>query len=217
MNKQKNVFIQSEGDSWFLRNNESIGKDRVVEILKKIEIHPSNILEVGCSSGKRLQEFKNEFQCNCFGIDPSALAIDSGKFSHPDIHLSTGTADVLPFENGTFDVIVLGFCLYVCDRSDLFKIAYETDRCLKENGVVVIIDFEPAFPYKNTYAHQPDMFSYKMNYANMFLWNPDYFQIYQELGSHYGIEKRIIQNERTSFQIIQKSAEHAYATNPFAR
>ena len=54
------------------------------------------------------------------------------------------------FPDNFFDMIILGFCLYLCDRNKLFKIASEVDRVLKENSYLVIIDFYPgSFYYKN--------------------------------------------------------------------
>jgi len=56
-----------------------------------------------------------------------------------------GTADVIPFQDKSFDIVIFGFCLYLCDRDDLFKIAAEADRVLKTPGWLLIKDF---------YSHQ---------------------------------------------------------------
>jgi len=95
--------------------------------------------------------------------------------------LMQATADNIPFENNRFDLVIFGFCLYLCDRKDLFKIAYEVDRVLADGGELAILDFSPAFPYRNPYSHQPGIFSYKMAYADLFTWNPAYFPIYQHV------------------------------------
>ena len=215
MSNQKKVFIESEGDAWFLRNSQTDSQDKLIAILKQLEISPSKVLEIGCSSGNRLSQIYQTFGSSCFGIDPSSKAIEEGKIANPAIHFQTGTADALPFENNEFDLLIFGFCLYVCDRNELFKIAYEADRCLKDNGYLVIIDFEPPFAFRNSYSHRPGLFSYKMDYGKMFQWNPSYFEIFNLITSHYENEKRRDPNERISFKIIEKNEEAAYILDPF--
>ena len=50
----------------------------------------------------------------------------------PDVKLKIGTAEKLKFEDDKFDLIIFGFCLYLCDREDLIKIVDETNRVLKK-------------------------------------------------------------------------------------
>ena len=131
------------------------------------------------------------------------------------MNLSLGTADALAFEDGSFDVITLGFCLYLCDRKDLFKIAYEIDRCLKDDGYLVIKDFSPPFPYRNNYCHSDGIFSYKMKYPSMFEWNPNYFQIYNMVFTHSGNDKREQPDERIAITVLNKNTKQAWTLNPF--
>ena len=115
-----------------------------------------------------------------------------------------------------FDTIYLGFCLYLCERKDLFKIAYEVDRCLKDGGQVIVKDFYPPFPYKNPYTHGEDMFSYKMDHSKMFSWNPEYTTIYQEIFTHSGYEDVNNANERLAFTILRKLSEGSFPDNPYS-
>lgn len=39
---------------------------------------------------------------------------------------------------------------------------------------MLILDFAPPFPYRNTYRHCLGLYSYKMRYRNMFCWNLEY-------------------------------------------
>ena len=213
---QKNVFLNSEGDAWFERNfSSSTGKeksenDNILEIIREYNINPKNILEVGCSDGWRLKLFREEFKCGCYGIEPSEKAVEKSKNISNNIEVVQGTADSLPYEDNTFDVLVYGFCLYLCDREDLFKIAYEGDRVLKDGGYIIIQDFSPPQPYRNQYIHKNDVFSYKMQYSEMFLWNPIYYKISSKVFTHSGIEKIEIPDERVSIELLQKNAKYAY-------
>jgi ubiquinone/menaquinone biosynthesis C-methylase UbiE len=220
MKKQKEIFKNSEADEWFLRNNRSNSDTKVkdchiIKSLKELEIVPKKILEIGCSNGIRLNNLNNIFGSECFGIDPSDMAIENGKKQFPNISLKVGLADLLPFESNSFDLIIFGFCLYVCDRSDLFKIALEADRCLSDKGYLVILDFYPPFPYKNKYSHVNGVFSYKMNYAKMFLWNPIYNEVLIRVFGHADFYNYNLPNEKVSVIILSKNEEFSYPKEPY--
>jgi len=105
------------------------------------KLYPKSVLEIGCSNGYRLQKLHKTYSCSCYEIDPSDNAIKDGQKQYPTLNLYKGDATKLPFTDKKFDMVIFGFCLYLCDREDLFKIAYEADRVLKKNGHIVIYDF----------------------------------------------------------------------------
>lgn len=209
---QKDIFLHSEGDQWFERNNNlsNTPTDTIVKTLLNIEISPKKVIEIGCSNGARLNLIHDTFKSECFGIDPSHKAIEQGSRVYKNITLQTGTADSLPFEDNYFDMIIFGFCLYLSDRKDLFKIAYEADRCLKDNGHIVIKDFYPPLPFKNKYTHKEGVYSYKMNYSNLFTWNPAYNEIFTDVFSHDGYTKRNMPNEKIAISILHKDMGNAF-------
>ena len=209
--KQKEKFSSSEGDEWFNRNIESSTEsDKIVQLFKSIELFPKRVLEIGCSNGNSLNLMKDIFGSECWGMDPSSEAIKNGSEKYPDIHLSTGTADSLQFEDNSFDTIIFGFCLYLCDRNDLFKIAYEADRCLKDGGTLVIKDFYPTFPYKNNYSHLDSVYSYKMDYSKIFKWNPSYAEVANIVYTHSGFGLVNVPDEKISITVLRKNEQFAY-------
>ncbi len=222
MKTQKEIFENREADQWFIRNKKkyedtNVESNIVVESLKTIEIIPKKVLEIGCSNGTRLNDFNKAFSSECFGIDPSIKAIENGKEQYPHIDLQVGTADSLPFDDDSFDMIIFGFCLYLCDRKDLFKIAFEADRCLANNGFLIIYDFCTPFPYKNTYTHTEDVFSYKMDYAKLFNWNPLYNKIFHTVFSHSGFSTRHIPDENVAVTILHKNEDFTYPLEPYKK
>ncbi|MGB6911936.1 MAG: hypothetical protein WBE42_04170 [Pseudolabrys sp.] len=52
--------------------------------------------------------------------------------------------DLSAFGPDTIDLLIYGWCLYLCDREDLFKIVTEGDRILKDSGYLVVYDFHAA-------------------------------------------------------------------------
>ncbi|MEJ2170832.1 MAG: class I SAM-dependent methyltransferase [Desulfobacterales bacterium] len=220
MKTQKEIFRIEEGDRWFDRNRKSSnsGKDTaddIISLIKLNELSPERVLEIGCSNGQRLELIRNAYQAECYGIDPSSKAIADGKNRYPKISLQVRTADVLPFDTGSFDMIIFGFCLYLCDRQDLFKIAYEADRCLKNEGSLIIKDFYPPFAYRNRYSHYDGVFSYKMDYSRMFTWNPAYAEISKIVFTHSGFTLRDVPDEKVAVIVLRKNEHHAYPTEPF--
>ena len=192
---QKNIFLKFEADEMFLRNKEKLSnkdynKDEIYQLLKK-KIKKDDrykILEIGCSGGKRLDFLKRQFpNCFFFGIDPSKKAIQN---NNRKINLKIGTADQLPYSDQKFDIIIYGFCLYLCDNQDLFKIASEAYRVSKEKSLIIIKDFIQTKVKYNKYSHLKNIFSRKMNYINMFNWHPNI-----KLINH----KKIIENENKKF------------------
>lgn len=181
--KQKQKFLESEGNGWFQRNINAIEKRNLPEddpILREIIALPVDtagggkvtLLEVGCSNGYKLKWIEGNLHYQCRGIEPSKQAVDMAR--QKGLEVIQGTADNLPFPDNTFDIVIFGFCLYLCDREDLFRIAFEADRVLKNPGWLLIHDFYCPYPAKNPYHHSSGLFTYKMDYKSMFIWHPAY-------------------------------------------
>ena len=142
--KQKDIFLGGEGNAWFTRNSAALanhelpGSDPLLMELLGLKSHLAdegglvNVLEVGCGPGLRLDWLQQQIGWECHGIEPSDEAVKQA--TNAGVHAQVGTADQLPFADKSFDVVAFGFCLYLCDRDDLFKIAAETDRVLKNPG-----------------------------------------------------------------------------------
>ena len=213
MNKvnQKNAFLESEGDEWYTRNIKNYDKYRpeddflLSEIVQLRECFCSNtpkLLEIGCSAGKRLLELKNK-GFDVYGIDPSQKAIQKAK--ECKINAVVGTADELPYDQNSFDILVYGFCLYLCDREDLFKITAEANRVLKQNGYVLILDFHSDLLTQNNYHHLDGIISYKMDYGKLFYWHPSYSLIKLHTGLHVGFNKTDNKDEWIAISLIKKT------------
>ena len=179
---QKDIFLKSEGDAWFSRNQQTLADQKLPEddslLSEIIEIHNQSggntlkVLEVGCGDGTRLAWLKNNLNADCYGIEPSAQAVSAA--CEKGLNVQQGTADILPFEDKSYDVLIFGFCLYLCDREDLFRVAQEADRVLRSPGWLMILDFFSPTPFAKEYHHLPGIFSYKMDYRTLFNWHPDY-------------------------------------------
>lgn len=190
--KQSEVFLNGEAEQWFARNQNQlpIDDDPVMEVIADSKIKPERILEIGCSNGWRVKAMEKRFKCAAYGIDPI--------FKTALWNCRQGTADSLHmFGNDLFDLVIYGWCLYLCDREDLFKIVCEGDRVLKDGGYIVIHDFLSAKPYKRKYKHHEGLFSYKMDHSTLWTSNPIY-----QLVSRQTFDSG---DDKTSITILRKS------------
>lgn len=180
--EQKKAFLEGEGDAWHKRNSGAAVRlelpdgDPLLSAMLKLTspaaTDGATILEIGCGDGARLAWLKENRACECYGIDPSERAVAAA--SQRGVLAQRGTAELLPFSDRMFDIVAFGFCLYVCDREDLFRVACEADRVLKHRGWLLIYDFYDTAPSKREYHHRPGLFSYKMDYRTVFTWHPSY-------------------------------------------
>ena len=192
--KQKDIFLAGEGNAWFNRNSVSLAKQSLPEsdplLLELIglrsnlvDVHEcARVLEVGCGAGRRLAWLQKNLNMECIGIDPSDIAVSEAKSA--GVQAQVGTADLLPYADKSFDILIFGFCLYLCDREDLFKIAAEADRVLRNKSYLLIKDFFSPIPLAREYQHKTGLFSYKMDYKTLFTWNPDY-SVYSNRIAHH--------------------------------
>lgn len=220
MKTQKDIFLKSEGDEWYQRNQDAIKKrlenDIIIKSLESLNINPQNVLEVGCADGYRLNEIHSKFQSNCYGIEPSLKAVESGNKKYPKINLVQADASNMKFDKNSFDLIIFGFSLYLCDRDDLFKIGYLADKFLADNGHIVIYDFYSKINFQNKYSHKEGLFSYKMDNSKIFNWHPSYMIIFERLfnadGENWNNNNL---NDVTKLSFLKKIKSKSFIDNPY--
>jgi arsenite methyltransferase len=113
-------------------------------LLENIEIKPNlNILDIGCGTGFPLLELAQRFgdTCKVTGIDLWVNAISRVEEkikSYPvkNTSLIKGSAESMPFDDNTFDMIVSNLGINnIPDKDAAFKESY---RVLKQNGKLSI-------------------------------------------------------------------------------
>ncbi len=166
--RQFDIFIGGEADAWMERNKNKVGdvaNDPVLKAMEDAKIFPERVLEVGCANGWRLKEIKKRHRCGVTGVEPNQ------NIKVPFIYLG-GAHDlrVVP----PFDLVIYGFCLYLCDREQLFSIAKEGDRVLEDGGYLIVHDFSAPDAYRVPYHHKEGVFSYHFDYSKLWSWNPAY-------------------------------------------
>jgi ubiquinone/menaquinone biosynthesis C-methylase UbiE len=221
---QGQIFLEGEGDGYYDRNKSALEKEShfyCEEVLCNELLHfreeIKQIVEVGCSSGVKLEYLCKFFAAAGSGIEPSSKAVAAGSerlrsAGIQNVGLKIGTADALPFEKHRFDLVYFAFCLYLVDRDKLFAAVAEADRVLRPGGFLAIVDFDPLLQHKRSYHHRDGIFSYKQQYANLFLASGQYYMVSKHSFSHSGLYFARDSNERVSLSLLYKEPD-AYQVN----
>ncbi len=191
MTKQNKIFLKSEGDNFFVRNKNNWFNDNDLIVKKIIKLNKKkkikSILEVGCGDGWRLDLIKKKLNVKCYGLEPSKKAIKNLK--NRKIKVIRGTADKLNFKNFKFDILIYGFCLYLVDVGDLFKVVYEADKVLKKNSYIIIYDFYSKKSKYLNYRHDKRIKVHKYDFSKIFLWHPKYKLVEQKIFEMFKNQK----------------------------
>lgn len=179
---QNDAFLEGEGNHWLKRNPVNMSSTSeemddislIVAVLKSDSDRIENILEVGSSSGQKLNSLCRNFGASGMGIDPSEAAVKQGTSQvgrnySENLRFVRGVASQIPCPSNSFDLVVMGFFLYIEDRSKLLQSLCEADRVLKPGGYLVVKDFLTETPHRRPYAHHDGLFSYKNDYMSFFL------------------------------------------------
>ena len=213
MEKNRKLFKEGEANEWFKRNKDSFEnnkKDQVVSLLKKwlkpFKTDIKKILEIGCGTGHRLNQISKHLMADGFGIDPSTDAIKFITHKFPSLKVEVGYGESVPFLE-EFDLVHLGFFLYLIDRKYYLKCISEADRMLRFGGFLSIIDFETPYPYSNPYSHKENVFTHKHKNSEVFVATGLYTIVNQYQYSHknFFFDKRI--DERISLTLLYKETE----------
>lgn len=114
----------------------------IEEVSKCIDFkNTKNILDIGCGNGDLLIHIrKSGFSGNLVGLDISEgimkPGIDQNKREKLDIKFDIGTAENLPFEKESFDVIIAKHMIY--HVPNMQKCVDEAYRCLKPSGKFIV-------------------------------------------------------------------------------
>ncbi len=129
----------------------------IKELVKKYKKSDGNkLLDVGCGTGKHIEQFKDEFSCT--GIDINNEMVEVAKTKFKDVIFHQG--DMVDFNLKTeYDVILCLFSAigYVKTYSNLEKTLKNFANHLKKGGVLII---EPWFTKSTYWAGKPGMTTY---------------------------------------------------------
>jgi len=120
-------------------DNTRSSDDLIIEIMyqKGVFDKDKNVLDFGCGTGNYLQKISHNYECNCFGLEPSAGMRQKAIEKNIKLVILKGDHNNIPFENDIFDFIYMTDVIHhVPDMNTLFS---NFHRKLKQNGFICIV------------------------------------------------------------------------------
>ncbi len=112
--------------------------EKFSEYLKK----ESKILDIGCGYGRTLNELFSAGFKNIEGVDFSEEMIKRGNRLFPELKLNVNTSPDLPFEDNSFDsVLLIAVLTCIINTKNQEHLINEIYRVLKPDGIIYINDF----------------------------------------------------------------------------
>lgn len=212
---QDAVFTATEGNRYWQRNRTHMAAcppdDTCLRLLAMYHIYPQSILEVGASNGYRMHEAHMRYGCRAVAVEPSTEAIADGQTRFPAVEFYQGTAAQVPLQE-QFDVVVCNFVLHWVDRANLLRSVAELDRLLVDGGFLLLGDFAPVGFVRTPYHHTPEMWTFKQDYAAVFMASGLYHPVAMLTGAHGGVWSGSVgETDRVGTWLLQKCT-HAHYT-----
>ncbi len=105
------------------------------------------VLEVGCGTGANLDLFARA-GCRVSGVDLSPAMLDVAKEKlGDDADLRLGDASAMPFNDGSFDLVLAFLTLHEMPTQVRQGVVSEMARVVDGNGRLLLVDFHPG-PYR---------------------------------------------------------------------
>lgn len=206
------IVREKEADNYYIRNIKNYKNkcedQRLSNILKLNSIKGNTILEIGCCNGKRLDQYRRCLGSHTtIGVDLSKKAIREGKKLHKKITFKNISSLEINKLKIKFDIIICGFFLYLLDREEIFNQFDLIYKNLKNNGYLIIEDFDPLFKHTNKSIHNKKLKSFKMNYSN-FLEESGLFKIIYKIRNDENCisnkNKKKFKSNDTSISLYKK-------------
>lgn len=176
----KNIWKESEGDNWFLRNKVNLGEnfDVLLFLLKLYYIKPANVLEIGAANGYRLAELYKKYNSYTVVIEPSKKAIEDGRKKYPFIKFIKSTIEDCKLGE-KFNLIIVNFVFHWIYRENLYTCVAKIDGLLEKGGYLIIGDFgtESFLKKKYHYLKNIDFYTWKMEYWELFTRSGNYLEL----------------------------------------
>src|SRR5690606_13514670 len=104
-------------------------------------IKKGKILDMGCGMGSTSDFLSKQNLGEITGLDFSQEELDKAKSWYPHITYVQANAEQMPFDDETFDTIILRDALHhFYEEADFDKVGKEIVRILKKDGILIFFD-----------------------------------------------------------------------------
>ena len=174
------------------------GQERRLELIRKhVDLEGKRILDVGCGIGTYVKRFQM-FSPHAYGVDIDPEKVEIARQTLPNI--TWAPAEELPFEDNSFDVIMLHEVIEHVDDDRLT--IREAVRCLRPGGKLIIFAPNRMYPFETHGFYFRERFIFRLlpliNYAPDFIRNQ--FCHHVRIYTRRGIE-RLFQGLNVDFVV----------------
>jgi ubiquinone/menaquinone biosynthesis C-methylase UbiE len=97
-----------------------------------------SVLDVGCGNGSLIAAISKKADISAFGVDISPKMIAECQKNYPDINFKISSGELIPFEDSTFNCVVMCCVLHHLHTPETFFT--EAKRILKPGGTLIVGD-----------------------------------------------------------------------------
>jgi ubiquinone/menaquinone biosynthesis C-methylase UbiE len=150
------------------------GQDRRLAFIRKyVELRAKRILDIGCGLGMYVSQFR-QFSDDVHGVDIDPDKIARASESLPNLHVSP--AEELPFDDDSFDIILLNEVIeHVDDDRQTIREAY---RVLAPGGHIVVYAPNRLYPFETHGFFFAGKYYGPCNLPVLANWVPDFIRNY---------------------------------------
>lgn len=148
-------------------------------ILKNLELpEHANVLDVGSATGRLLKMLASKYQFEGVGLDISSQMTEIAQAKYPEFSFVTGSAQQLPFDNQSFDVLICSASFHHFPSPETFL--KEAERVLRPGGRLVIAEIRiPIFrrlynAYIQRFSREGDVQVYDFETLRDLLYGADF-------------------------------------------
>lgn len=109
-------------------------------LFKKVDLKNKNVLEIGCGTGTRTQQFSRIKGIQISAIDPDTQSIALAKKNNleENIDYTVGQAEKLNFKEKLFDIVIFTLSMHHINEGK--RAISEACRVVKDRGTIVFIE-----------------------------------------------------------------------------
>lgn len=166
--------IRREAEAYYRRNRNATlpDADPVLQALDGLSV--TKVLEIGSGNGARLARIRDAHGARVEGIEASLSAVRDANDAGVRTFSGIAPHDLEQCFPRYYDVVLVGFFMYLLPREELFRLAYEVDRILAPGGHLVVRDFLYPRPLRKPYLHDASIEVYKHDPSLPWAWCPGY-------------------------------------------
>ena len=207
-------FTPLDADDWFERNRTKLESSQfntldvefIYQTLSGCKSKISNLLEIGCASGRKTELLAQLFDARAWGVDLSQVAIDAAfsrsNSSVNDLHFYRSRAQDLDFPNNSMDLIFIGFCLYLMDDGELTLTLDRAHKILASKKFLAVLDFDSGSFISKPDIHNSRLRIFKRDYTKIL--HSQYVIVSKWSFSHNSASFSYSEDDRVAVSIFQK-------------